>query len=372
MLRRLFSVGAVFILVAASVHGNLRAQSPSGEAGQGPEAGVKPVSGPKTEAASDAKFGEQVVSLDGQRVTLCGLLIQEQPSGEQGSSSPFPYVILARGQRFHLDPGPYKGLQAYLGRLPADLRPPVHVEGTREEKYGSPADGAPVIAVTLFQPLDHWEEMGVKPSDADKARAAAIAKAGGLVMTLPPEYPLFDAFRGALVRAGFGVIDKGKDGKDLGGRKNGFLFAELRPGATPDPRFITAMELDRRVRVYPFRNAKDINSAPPPAASTRVREIAAARGVAVVVPPGDQTAYDSISTGLTKAGFAVRESPVQREAGNIFATMRVQSPDLKYIETLARDPSLKVFPFKNYEVRIPAGEEGGPGERSSSTPPRRD
>jgi hypothetical protein len=361
MLRRRFSVGAAFILVVASIHAGLRAQSTPGEAGQGQKAAT---------LNADAENAEEVVKLEGQNATLCGRLIRENPIAGQKALSPFPDVILARGQRFRLDPTHYKGLEAYLGKLPAELKPLVHVEG----KHGAPgpADGAPVIAVMLFQPLDHWKDMGVDASNADKARAAAIAKVGGLVMTMPHNYPLFDAFRAAVARAGLEVIDRGKDDKDLGGRQTGYFFAMVRPGGTFDPRFIAAMTLDRHVRIYPFRNVKDISSAPPPTASATVRSIAKARGLVVVLSPGDELTYDAIVTGLGMAGFVVDPNPVQREAGHINASMAVQSPDLKYIETLVRDPLLKVFPFKNHEGHIPAGEQGGPGQPSRSTPLRRD
>lgn len=351
MVRRLLYVGAAFILVAASVHGDLRAQSPPGEAPHSPA---------------------DVVKLEGSRAFICGILTRELASASAGSvQSPFPHVILVRGKRFHLDPSPYKGLEGYLNELPA-IRPRVYVEGKREggEGFPAPGDGEMLIAVDFFQPLDHAREMGVVPSPTDEAKANAISKVGGLVATLPSDYPPFDAIVASLHQAGFEVKCRGKDGKAAACRKSGLIFAELSPGIKPDPAFLAALEIGRRVRVYPFKNTKEIDAVPPPTATAKAQQIKTAGGLAVTVPRGDAAVYDAIASGLRQAGFAVSGNPVHREAGNIFAEIQGKSPDLKYVAALAHDPHLRVTPFTNTEGHIPTGEQPGSGEPSPSTPPR--
>ena len=340
MSRRLLCVSVVFILAVASGHGNLRAQSPSGE----------------------------VVYVKGDRATICGILTRDEAPATLGAArSPFPHRILAKGKSFRIDPRKYKHLEGYLNRLPDLLRPLVHVEGTLDRNQG---DEVPIIAVDLFQPLDHAREMGLVPSPTDEATAKAISNMGGLVVTLPSDYPLFDAFVVALTHAGFKAEIGANDERTTAFRKNGFLFAELMPQVTPDPAFLTALGIDPHVRVYAFRNTKEIDAVPPPSAIAKAQKVNAARGVGVVMPRGDKNYYDSIALGLRRAGFTIKGTETQRKAGYLVAEMRATAPDLKYVAALAHDPQVHVSAFQNYAGHIPAGEQGGPGEATGTTPPR--
>jgi hypothetical protein len=359
MTHRLQGLGAGLILVAASVHGEVRAQSPPGEvpgapvvnqAGQHPPKPAPPPAGAVPNEAAAAESAE-VVAREGNHVTICGVMTRDD-------RGPFPYAVRAKGQDYRLDTRKNERLRGYLDGLPAGLRPLVRVDGVLETGPPAPDRGVGLpIAVWFLQPLDHTREM-VRPPQAAISTAQEIYKEGGLVVSLPPESPLFDPISVALTRQGLKLEAATTD------RAAGLIHAST-PLGPPEPSFLAALELDRRIAVYPVqRYLKMVSDA-----VDKASVIKGVGGLLVTVPPDKPFLYDTITRALAARGLGVIENALYRREGLIFAEVQRGAPEPAFLLWLDRQRGVSVSPYGNVPTRLSPTESRGVGQGSQNTPP---